>query len=237
VLSPVPPLLAWVSVCGLGVAGVLLLVLIFQMRSRNSELWRLNGTLDELAHIDPLTRLCNRRAIEQLMVAELSASRRHQQPVSVLLLDVDHFKLINDTYGHHAGDRALQEIAGALQRALRSEDAIGRWGGEEFLAVLRVTDEDGAIRVAERLRRAVAESASGPLSRSVTIGVAQWRGEALEMLLAEADRALYAGKVAGRNLVSVSNGSSLLDQAPAERPVGNLMTRGELELAEDRADV
>jgi diguanylate cyclase (GGDEF)-like protein len=222
--SPVPPLLAWTSVCGLGVAGVLLPVLIFQMRSRNTELWRLNRTLDELAHIDPLTRLRNRRAIEQLLVAELSASSRHQQPLTVLLLDVDHFKLVNDTHGHHAGDRALQEIAGALERALRTEDAIGRWGGEEFLAVLRLTDEDGAIRVAERLRQAVADSATGEPGRSITIGVAQWRGEPAETLLAEADRALYAGKLAGRNLVSVSNRSSLLDQAPGERPVRNLMT-------------
>ena len=107
---------------------------------------------------------------------------------------------------------------------MRTEDAIGRWGGEEFLAVLRVTDEDGAIHVAERLRRAVADSAVGEPGRSVTIGVAQWRGEAPETLLAEADRALYAGKVAGRNLVSVSNRSSVVDQAAAERPVRNLVT-------------
>jgi diguanylate cyclase (GGDEF)-like protein len=221
--SPVPPLLAWISICGLGVAGVLLLVLIFQMRSRNKELWRLNHTLDELAHIDPLTRLRNRRAIEQLLVGELSASRRHQHPLTVLLLDVDHFKLINDTHGHHAGDRALQEIAGALERALRSEDAIGRWGGEEFLAVLRFTDTEGALRVAERLRRAVAQTGSEQDARSITIGVARWEGEPVDELLARADQALYAGKLAGRDVVSLASARSAVDEAAGERPMRNFM--------------
>jgi diguanylate cyclase (GGDEF)-like protein len=228
--SPVPPLLAWVSVVGLCVAVVLLVVLIVQMRSRTSELERLNGTLDELAHIDPLTRLRNRRAIDQRLATELSAARRHRHPISVLLLDVDHFKLINDTHGHHAGDLALQEIGGALERALRAEDAIGRWGGEEFLAVLPFTDEGGAIRLAERLRRAVADTGREQLRRTITIGVAQWRGETPDALLAEADRALYAGKLAGRNLVAVSSAApalhklSVFDEAPAERPVGDLVS-------------
>jgi diguanylate cyclase (GGDEF)-like protein len=147
----------------------------------------------------------------------------------VLLLDVDHFKLINDTHGHHAGDCALQEIGGVLERALRAEDAIGRWGGEEFLAVLPFTDEEHAVRIAERLRRAVADTGREQLRRTITIGVAQWRGETLDALLAEADRALYAGKLAGRNLVAVSSATpafpelSVFDEPAAERPVGNLV--------------
>jgi chemotaxis family two-component system sensor kinase Cph1 len=204
VLSPVPPLLSWIAVCGLGAAGVLLAILIRQLRSRNMALSRINRTLDQLAHVDPLTGLRNRRAIEQLLVAELSAARRHDQPLTVLLADVDHFKRINDTHGHHAGDRALQEIGAALERSLRAEDALGRWGGEEFLAVLRFTDTDGALRVAERLRSAVAQTGSEQDARSITIGVARWDGEPVDELLARADRALYAGKLAGRDLVSLA---------------------------------
>ena len=228
--SPVPPLVAWASVVGLCVAVVLLLVLIVQMRSRTAELWRLNRTLDQLAHVDPLTRLSNRRAIDQLLATELSASRRHHHPLSILLLDIDHFKLINDTHGHHAGDRVLQEIGVALERELRTGDAIGRWGGEEFLAVLPFTDEAGAVELAERLRQAVVDTGTEGPSRSVTIGVAEWRGESPEALLAEADRALYAGKLAGRDVVSVNTATrdlgklSVLDEPATERPVRDLVS-------------
>jgi diguanylate cyclase (GGDEF)-like protein len=215
VSSPFPPLVAWIAVVGLGAAGVLLIFLVVQLRARNAALWRLNRTLDELAHIDPLTRLRNRRAIEQLLVSELSSSKRHDHPVSVLLADVDNFKQINDTLGHHAGDVALEQIATALERSLRIEDALGRWGGEEFLAVLRFTDEEGAVHVAERLRSAVAHTGSGARSRSITIGVAQWRGESLHQLLMNADRALYAGKLAGRDLVSVASAVPTTTEGPA----------------------
>src|SRR6202035_6025892 len=99
--------------------------------------------------------------------------------------------------------RALQEIGAALEQSLRAEDALGRWGGEEFLAVLRFTDEEGAVRVAERLRHAVSETGAEQGPRTITIGVAQWRGEPINELLAHADGALYAGKLAGRNVVSI----------------------------------
>ena len=227
---PIPPLLAWVAVFGLVAAGILLIHLVVELRARNAALWQLNHTLDELAHIDPLTRLLNRRAIEQLLVAELSSSRRHHHPVSVLLADVDNFKLINDTLGHHAGDIALNEIATALQQSLRTEDALGRWGGEEFLAVLRFTDEDGAVHVAERLRAAVARTGPESRSRSITIGVAQWRGESLQQLLVNADRALYAGKLAGRDAVIVAGPAPATSEGPAATQPGP-QPNGALEFA------
>jgi diguanylate cyclase (GGDEF)-like protein len=125
-------------------------------------------------------------------------------------MDIDHFKAINDTLGHHSGDAVLEHIARVLEKALRTEDAIGRWGGEEFLVVLPSTDEEGALRVTERLRRALAkdqpdEARAHGLTVTITIGVAEWRQDGMDELVRRADSALYLGKAAGRDNVQVSS--------------------------------
>jgi diguanylate cyclase (GGDEF)-like protein len=204
--------LPWLAVIGLALASVLSIFLIVRLQRSRARLHELNTVLDTMAHVDALTALPNRRAIEQSLRDEISSASRHGQAVSVLLVDIDHFKQINDTHGHDAGDAALRVVAATLESALRTEDMIGRWGGEEFLGVLRFTNVDGAVVVAERLRQAIASAylpaldAVGKLS--VTIGVAEWSGDSLDDLLRNADEALYAGKDAGRNCISIARGAA-----------------------------
>jgi len=201
--------LAWLAIGGLALAGLAIIILIARLQGRREQLTVLNTELTRLAAIDPLTGLRNRRAIDEYLHDALSAARRHDRPLSVLVMDVDHFKAINDTLGHHTGDAVLEHVARVLDEALRTEDAIGRWGGEEFLVVLPSTDEDGALRVTERLRRALAQdqpedARSHGLTVTITIGAAEWRHEEMDELVRRADSALYLGKAAGRDNVQVS---------------------------------
>ena len=149
--------LAWLAIAGLGVAGLAIIVLITRLHGRREQLTLLNGELARLAAVDPLTGLRNRRAIEEYLHDAISAARRHDLALSLLVIDIDHFKHVNDTLGHRSGDAVLAHTARVLDGALRTEDAIGRWGGEEFLVVLTSTDEDGAVRATERLRDALAQ--------------------------------------------------------------------------------
>jgi diguanylate cyclase (GGDEF)-like protein len=197
--------LTWLAVLGLGTAGFAVILLFDKLHGGRRQMRQLNAELERIAHTDELTGLRNRRAIEKTLEHTLSAARRHEQSFAVLMIDVDHFKRINDTLGHHGGDQVLIGVAGALSDSLRTEDVIGRWGGEEFLVVLPFTGEQGAARSAERLRKAVARRrnetpGSGP-DVTVTVGLAQWSGESCDDLIARADAALYAGKAAGRNVV------------------------------------
>jgi len=159
-----------------------------------------------LASTDPLTGLQNRHAFVKRGVSLLKGAQRHQRQCSALMLDIDHFKRINDTYGHAFGDAVLKAVAGALSQGLREIDLLGRLGGEEFAAILPETDPQQALQVAERLRHAVqALSFIGDdgsrLHLTLSIGLAErLPGEVrLEDLLARADRALYQAKAAGRN--------------------------------------
>lgn len=203
------PWLVWLAFAGLAVAGPAIIVSFACLARRLAELTIVNSELTRLAAVDPLTGLRNRRAIEQHLYDSISAARRHQLPLSVLVLDVDHFKSVNDMLGHRSGDAVLAQTARVLDGALRAEDAIGRWGGEEFLVVLPGTDEEGALRVAERLREALAadqaEAARAQgLPVTITIGVAEWSQEPMEVLVTRADNALYLGKSAGRDTVQVA---------------------------------
>lgn len=202
--------LAWLAIAGLGVAGLAIIVLITRLHGRREQLTRLNRELARLAAVDPLTGLRNRRAIEEFLHDAISAARRHELSLSLLVVDVDHFKHVNDTLGHRAGDAVLAHTAQVLDGALRTVDAIGRWGGEEFLVVLTGTDEEGALRVTERLREALAdaqpdEARAHGLPVTITIGVAEWREEEIDELVSRADSALYLGKAAGRDNVQVSS--------------------------------
>jgi two-component system, cell cycle response regulator len=169
-------------------------------KALQQELVAQGARLEALLREDALTGLSNRRAILTQLTGMVSAARRHGHPLSVAVLDLDHFKAINDTYGHKAGDQVLVATAQAMGRHLRAEDQLGRLGGEEFLVLLPDTGDEAAAAVAEKLRAEVA-TAPTPVPVTVSIGVATWDGEAPEDLLHRADEALYAAKQGGRDRV------------------------------------
>lgn len=158
--------------------------------------------LRNFAVTDGLTGVWNRRQGTELLAADLTA-RRPGQALSLLMLDIDHFKAINDTFGHQAGDHVLIEIASRLRRSLRGNDMVARWGGEEFIVLLRDCALPDAQRLAEDIRAAIAEVPFGALgSLTVSIGAAEIRAsEDLTSWLSRADQALYRAKRAGRNEV------------------------------------
>lgn len=169
-----------------------------------------NRRLEQLAATDPLTDVLNRRALSERLLGEMERVRRYETTVSILLIDLDFFKRVNDTHGHLVGDDVLTEVAELLQRAIRAVDVVARYGGEEFVIVLPETGSVGATSFAERIRELVeaqpfAESQGAPGLRITTsIGVATFPSPGLttvEDLLAKADQALYRAKAEGRNLV------------------------------------
>jgi two-component system, cell cycle response regulator len=171
---------------------------------------RLSQRLHELSMLDGLTRQLNHRTIYARLTEELERARRYRYPLSVVLCDFDHFKEINDTHGHLVGDAVLREGAAALRRCLRGTDLLGRYGGEEFLAVMPQVDLDAARRAAERLRQGLANhavrlSGGGEVRTTASFGVAardELTGfQTSDLLVSLADRRLYEAKAAGRNLV------------------------------------
>lgn len=169
---------------------------------------RLVTNLRRLSRHDGLTGLLNRRAIAESIAAQLQRSQRSGEPFALVMLDVDHFKAINDRHGHAAGDRALKLVATLLHAELREVDRLARYGGEEFLALLPGLALAPALRVAERLRARLAASAGG-FALSVSIGVSEWDGGETdpECVLARADAALYKAKAGGRNRVEAELGA------------------------------
>jgi diguanylate cyclase (GGDEF)-like protein len=180
---------------------------------------RLLTDLRHRSRHDGLTALLNRRAIEEAVLAQVHRSRRTGEPFAVLMLDLDHFKDINDRHGHATGDRALKHTAAALKAEVREIDAVGRFGGEEFLVLMPGATIDTARPVAERLRAALARDMQQPdalpLPLSASIGIAQWRepSEEPSRLLMRADAALYAAKARGRNCVVAET----VEDMPADR--------------------
>ncbi|MFQ6023053.1 MAG: diguanylate cyclase [Acidiferrobacterales bacterium] len=165
-------------------------------------------TLAEQATTDPLTRLKNRRAFVQAGKQALALGQRSRTHVSVMLLDIDHFKRVNDTYGHQAGDKVLIAIGNLLTRMSRSVDTVARVGGEEFAIILPDTSREGAAVLAERIRAAVEKApfhASGqPVSLTISVGVGTFGSDSVETvdaLLRVADRRLYIAKKTGRNRI------------------------------------
>ena len=173
-----------------------------------TELTRIKQEMERLAHTDFLTGLANRRYFMQRLHEETERVKRGHQPMSVLLLDMDSFKRINDTHGHDVGDRVLQVIASVTKEVKRVSDVAARIGGEEFAMLLPDTDRDGAIKLAQRLRRTINEqviaAAKGALIQvTASIGVATMShaDHGLDHILTHADRALYRAKDSGRNQV------------------------------------
>lgn len=191
--------LLWKS---LAAAALLLLVVAYW----NRKLSVLNKELERLSVTDKLTGLYNRMKLDEALDVEIQRARRYGQPFSVILLDVDHFKRVNDSHGHQAGDRVLIEIARLLRANTREIDIVGRWGGEEFMILCPQTDQDGAQRLAENLRRQLAESSLGPSGRqTASFGVSSYQAEdQTKDLVARADMALYAAKRNGRDRIEMA---------------------------------
>jgi diguanylate cyclase (GGDEF)-like protein len=167
-----------------------------------------NTQLLTLASTDPLTGVANRRRLMQRAAEEIARARRFSQPVTVVMIDLDHFKRLNDAHGHETGDRALCEVARACVAVVRDIDLVSRTGGEEFAILLPQTTLGRGLEVAERLRRAVAAIAlpvaGAHLAISASLGVTELSPDdaTIEQVLARADRALYRSKAEGRNRVS-----------------------------------
>ena len=179
-----------------------------ELRERNDELRRLSET-------DALTGVTNRRAIDERLEVLTAASRRHQQPLSLLLFDIDHFKRINDSKGHPAGDRVLQEFVARLRAAIRPDDVIGRWGGEEFVIIASQTSSDQALLLAERARSLVADQPFDidheALDVTVSVGCSSTISASATELVQRADVALYRSKSEGRNRVTAGDDPSVGD--------------------------
>jgi diguanylate cyclase (GGDEF)-like protein len=168
---------------------------------QNAALLNANAQLTALATLDGLTGVKNRRAFDERLAEELRRAERHQQPLSLVLLDVDHFKPYNDAYGHLAGDDALRAVSSVLQHQARSTDFVARYGGEEFAVLLPNTGVDEARRAAERLRQALEDKPWPDRPVTASFGVATVVGKTMppEDLIRQADQALYRSKAEGRN--------------------------------------
>ena len=170
-------------------------------------IFKLGGQLRRAARHDRLTGLLNRHAMDDVLSQERQRARRMGTPFSALMIDIDHFKQVNDRLGHAAGDHTLRTVAQHLRQHLRTTDVVARWGGEEFLVLLPATSRAEACHLADKLCESVRSQpipwGGEDLSCTVSIGVAQWRpaGDTADALLARADQALYCAKHEGRNQV------------------------------------
>ena len=171
--------------------------------SANRALQSANGELHRLATTDRLTGIWNRLYFEDAASMEIERVSRHDEPLSLLIFDIDHFKQINDTHGHLIGDQVLIELTRRVGRQLRSNDVLARWGGEEFVVMLPYCDATQALAVAEKLRALMQAQPFDQVGQvTSSFGVADFRpGDGLDRWLKRADDGLYAAKTAGRNRV------------------------------------
>ena len=163
--------------------------------------------LERLANIDPLTGLLNRRAILNKLDEYIASSRRYDEKLSIIMLDIDHFKVVNDKYGHMVGDDVLERLSVTIRGRVRDTDALGRYGGEEFLMVMPRTDFSAALMVGERIRVTIAktemmDAQGGSFYITVSQGITSHRtGDDRNSMISRADDALYRAKANGRNRV------------------------------------
>lgn len=177
-------------------AGLLIATLLIQ---------RMGVLQQKNASTDPLTGLLNRRTTYQILSREMERSRRYKKVFSIILLDVDHFKRINDTFGHLTGDDVLVSLSRLIENAIRHSDSLGRWGGEEFLLILPETQGDAAKTLAERVCKLIRESQFGKVEHlTASFGVSTYRSDwGLEELIHRVDMAMYQAKHKGRDQVSM----------------------------------
>jgi len=191
------------AVVGFGAPGVF----AYLVERQNRQLRRLSRKLEALSATDALTSLPNRRVFDERLGDEMARAARYGAPLALVMIDLDHFKDLNDEHGHLAGDTVLRCVATVLDREKRRGDLVARYGGEEFVAVLPHTDADAALVWSERMRRSIARIGlqvdGESLEVTASFGVAQARGDHdPEHLVQDADRALYIAKRGGRNRVA-----------------------------------
>ncbi|MCW9040170.1 MAG: GGDEF domain-containing protein [Rhodospirillales bacterium] len=178
-----------------------------QLESEIEKRRELESDLRHQASTDSLTGIMNRRRFSEVAAEEMLRAARYKHPLSLLVFDLDHFKKINDTYGHAVGDSVLKRVVSLSIPVLRGADIIARYGGEEFTVLLPETGMDGAVKMAERLRKAIEEArfdvGAGSARVTISVGVAQMGGDDFDVdtILEKADKALYTAKSDGRNLV------------------------------------
>ena len=166
---------------------------------------KLYGEIERLAVTDGLTGLFNHRHFQEKLTQEFNRLERFSEPISLLIIDIDHFKKINDTYGHPVGDAVLKKVSGIIRKTIRNIDIPARYGGEEFAVILLGTDTNGALKMAERLRKSIADarfsSEQNAFNVTVSIGISTHAREMRkkEDLVEQADKALYHAKRTGRN--------------------------------------
>jgi diguanylate cyclase (GGDEF)-like protein len=184
--------------------------MVARLREGRAELAAINAALETLSVTDGLTGLFNHKHLMATLANEVARAQRHKHPLSVLMIDVDHFKQYNDRFGHQMGDTLLAEIAALFRRTTRSIDYAARYGGDEFVLLLHEVAADDAVQLADRVRRAVAASTFGPGGHRVTvsIGVASFpdHGDTAEAIVASADAGLYRAKGGGRNGIVLAGG-------------------------------
>ena len=190
--------LAWKILAGACIA-------IFIQIRRHRTLSSLNKELERLSVTDRLTGLFNRLKIDETLDAAIKMANRYNQPLSIVMVDLDHFKEVNDTHGHQVGDKVLVEVARILKANSRETDVVGRWGGEEFMFVCIQTDETGVLNFAEKLRQAFQNNYFPVVQhKTASFGVTTWlKDDTVEELVARADEALYEAKKNDRNRVEV----------------------------------
>ncbi|OMC65884.1 PAS domain S-box protein [Paenibacillus odorifer] len=174
-----------------------------EIEQKQAELLEMNAVLVELSTTDKLTGLKNRRFLQEKLEEQIAAYQRDQAPFSLCILDIDHFKNVNDSYGHQMGDYVLEKLASVLKSQSRKEDIVARYGGEEFILLLPNTDSADATAIADNLRQFIASSTWEIGSITVSIGIATFEATDTDItLLEKADQALYVSKEQGRNRVT-----------------------------------
>jgi len=178
-------------------------VFIRVIDNAQKELVQKKNTLEELINIDHLTKALNRRRIDEILQSECKRTKRYNEPLSAIILDIDNFKNVNDNYGHNIGDKVLKRLAKIVTDSIRGTDYFGRWGGEEFIIVTTSTDLEDASKLAQKIQEIIASTDFEELDQvTCSFGVAQYsEGDTVEYLIHKADEALYQAKERGKNCV------------------------------------
>ncbi len=199
---------------------IAVLYLVARIKERYASELAVADDMSKLAMTDSVTQLNNRRLLNHYLKEEVNRAERHNQPLSILLFDLDLFKKINDTYGHNAGDEVLHEVAQLLRLIVRTSDPFGRWGGDEFLCLATNTTGEKAVELAERLREAVQQHHFGMAGKvTASFGVTSYqKGDKPETLIRRADLGLYKAKAGGRNRVEPVRAGITLPLFEGEKP-------------------